>query len=168
MTQENDRRIFERLRVDFSARIKPLQAKKAASAQCYDISAGGVGLFAKRILEPSAYLEIYISVLNKKIAQLPAEKSWFADKITKFMSMLLRALAKLNMPTIRINYWLSKAGLSADTYEKICFHSIGKIVWVAQGKNNKWRAGIEFRTTEFLKLNRFIELAKYSPQCNAL
>lgn len=61
---KNDRRLFERFIVDFSAEIKAGDQKKI-DAYCCDISASGTGLFTEEKLIPNTKLEICMVIPNK-------------------------------------------------------------------------------------------------------
>lgn len=58
----NNRRMFDRFEVDFSAEIKPLQTEEGNFGQCCDISASGLGLLTEEKLAPEANLEIWLGV----------------------------------------------------------------------------------------------------------
>jgi hypothetical protein len=59
---KDERRMFERFGVGFSAAIKQLQIQKINQAQCCDISATGVGLFTEQKLIPNTKLEIWLDI----------------------------------------------------------------------------------------------------------
>lgn len=59
---KNDRRIFERFDVDFSAKIKHAAAQRSNFARCCDIGAGGVGLLSEEKLIPDTDLEIWLGI----------------------------------------------------------------------------------------------------------
>lgn len=61
---KNDRRIFERFEVDFSAQIRHLGAQVNSPARCCDISAGGTGLFTEEGLIPGLNLEFQLGIPN--------------------------------------------------------------------------------------------------------
>ena len=62
---KDDRRIFDRFEVDFSAEIKYPQVSEVVEsdfAQCCDVSAGGVGLYSDEALIPGANLELSLAI----------------------------------------------------------------------------------------------------------
>lgn len=61
---KNDRRIFERFAVDFSAGIKQRGAQASNFARCCDISAAGVGLLVEEKLIYNTHLEIWLGIPN--------------------------------------------------------------------------------------------------------
>ena len=63
---KNDRRMFERFAVDFSAEIKQPGAQENNDAQCCDISAGGVSLLLEEKLIFSTTLELWLGIPDGK------------------------------------------------------------------------------------------------------
>lgn len=62
---KNDRRMFDRFEVDFSAELKypeVPEVEKSDFAQCCDVSAGGVGLYTDEALIPGTNLELALAV----------------------------------------------------------------------------------------------------------
>lgn len=56
-----DRRIFARIPVDFSAKFLDLTENKEGEAVACDISAKGIGLLANKRLQPRSDLEIWLN-----------------------------------------------------------------------------------------------------------
>jgi len=54
--------MFDRFEVDFSADVKQSHAEQSNFAQCYDISAGGLGLLTEGKLTPEANMEIWLGI----------------------------------------------------------------------------------------------------------
>ena len=61
---KNDRRMFDRFDVDFSAKIKHREMGENYFAECCDISAGGIGLLTKEKLISNANLELLLGFPN--------------------------------------------------------------------------------------------------------
>lgn len=61
---KDDRRMFDRFEVDFSAEIKRPQLEASSFAQCCDISAAGVGLFTDEKLNSKTELELWLGIPN--------------------------------------------------------------------------------------------------------
>ena len=62
---KDDRRMFGRFEVDFSAEIKYPEVPEVMEsdfAQCCDVSAGGVGLYSNEALIPGANLELSLAI----------------------------------------------------------------------------------------------------------
>jgi len=64
---KDDRRIFERFDVDFSAGIKQPEVgvRGGGFVRCCDISASGLGLIAEEKLIPDTSLEIWIGIPDR-------------------------------------------------------------------------------------------------------
>jgi len=62
MMYKDDRRIFDRFEVDFSAEFKIPAEEESAYAQCRDISAAGVGLLTEERLVPNRKMEIWLGI----------------------------------------------------------------------------------------------------------
>ncbi|MCQ9207837.1 MAG: PilZ domain-containing protein [Omnitrophica bacterium] len=61
---KNERRMFDRFMVDFSAEIKTVEAQENSYGQCHDVSATGMGLFTEDKLIPNTKLELWLGVPN--------------------------------------------------------------------------------------------------------
>lgn len=59
---KDDRRIFERFTVNFSAGLRHFGAQEANPVQCRDVSANGVGLDSKEKLIPNINLEVHLGI----------------------------------------------------------------------------------------------------------
>ena len=59
---KNDRRMFDRFEVDFSAEIKYPKSNKSDFAQCCDVSACGLGLYTEEKLVPKKDLEVWLGI----------------------------------------------------------------------------------------------------------
>lgn len=63
--EEVDRRIFERIPVDFPLRLKNNAQDKESNGYCWDVSANGVGLFSKEKLGRNDRLEMWLELPQK-------------------------------------------------------------------------------------------------------
>ncbi len=59
---EKDRRIFDRFEVDFPTVVKEPKSEQSRSAQCCDVSAGGLGLITEEKLSMDKNLEISLGI----------------------------------------------------------------------------------------------------------
>jgi len=64
MEKRDERRMFDRFKVDFSAEIKKANVQKTEFAQSHDISASGIGLFTEEKLLPKSKLELWLGIPN--------------------------------------------------------------------------------------------------------
>lgn len=103
---KNERRMFDRFAVDFLAEIKQPAEKEAQAAQCYDVSATGVGVALKQMLLPNTKLEIWLGV--------------------------------------------------PDGHPP--FRGVGRVVWSAQVRRDKWHSGLEFETADFMGVRRIFDI----------
>jgi len=62
MMQKDDRRMFDRFAVDFSAEINTPTGEESAYAQCRDVSAAGAGLLTQERLVPNKSMEITLGI----------------------------------------------------------------------------------------------------------
>ena len=60
-----DRRIFERMPVDFSLRFRDMQENQWGLVQGQDLSAKGIGFLAEKDLPVKTPLEIWLPLVNK-------------------------------------------------------------------------------------------------------
>lgn len=65
-----DRRIFERIPVDFTARLRDPSDQGTLEVSCQDISAGGIGVVSSQLLVQNAHLEMWLETLDKKGSSL--------------------------------------------------------------------------------------------------
>lgn len=62
--EKDERRMFDRFRIDFSAEIKKADGQGTEVAQSHDISASGIGLFTEEKLLPELKLELWLGIPN--------------------------------------------------------------------------------------------------------
>lgn len=60
-----DRRLFQRFPVGFPLRFKNHNQNREGKGFCWDISAGGVGIFSKERLEPKDRLDLWLQIPDK-------------------------------------------------------------------------------------------------------
>ncbi|MFC1631355.1 PilZ domain-containing protein [Candidatus Omnitrophota bacterium] len=60
--KKKDRRIFERFDVDFSAKLKQAEIRKQSPANCFDVSATGIGVLTEEKLIPTPKLEVSVDI----------------------------------------------------------------------------------------------------------
>jgi hypothetical protein len=65
MQRVEDRRIFERIPVSFSVRIRDVNSNRWGLAQSRDISANGIGLHSDTELLPRTPVELWLPLPNK-------------------------------------------------------------------------------------------------------
>jgi len=76
-TRFRDRRIFERISVDLSARLRDPFRQSISKVSCRDISAGGVGVISSQILLPKSSLEIWLDFGDRRESlHLYGKVSW--------------------------------------------------------------------------------------------
>jgi c-di-GMP-binding flagellar brake protein YcgR len=76
MGTEDDRRVFARFAVDFPAEVTLPGVERSSSAECYDISAGGVGLVIDFKLAPETSLELKLIADTQFISGGLAKVVW--------------------------------------------------------------------------------------------
>ncbi len=65
MVDGADRRIFERIPVDFPVKFKNATQDKEGAGFCVDISAGGAGVFCKDKCELNDKLDLWVDLPNR-------------------------------------------------------------------------------------------------------
>ncbi|MFH1246142.1 MAG: PilZ domain-containing protein [Candidatus Omnitrophota bacterium] len=64
---QDDRRVFARFQTSFPFEIQHLGAKQSNIAQCYDISAGGIGFISGTPVSPQTNLQVRLAIPDSKV-----------------------------------------------------------------------------------------------------
>lgn len=80
MAGEADRRMFERIAVNFPVRIKDNTCDKAATGFCVDISASGAGIFCRQNCGLNDKLDLWVELPDRyNPLQLSGEVVWIKE-----------------------------------------------------------------------------------------